>query len=197
MPGHVFEEPAGQSAEFEIALTLSTREPINYLEIIKDGHVEREVSFDEYRQGARLPKVRFDQSGWFLVRAVTAASKTYRFAMTGPYYVQIGPQPRISKRSAQFFLDWAIERQRQIEELEDAAQRAEVLKLHQKAPGVLGGGLVQGERGIRDTSGLGTRRSVPSRYAARRRPNPSSSTTRQAIERAGSYRLFLRESAAP
>jgi hypothetical protein len=133
LPGHVFEKPPGRPAEFEIALTLSTREPINYLEIIKDGRVEREVSFDEYRQGARLPKVRFDQSGWFLVRAVTNASKTYRFAMTGPYYVQFGPQPRISKRSAQFFLDWALERQRQIEDIEDPTQRAEVLKFHQKA----------------------------------------------------------------
>jgi hypothetical protein len=133
LPGRVFEEPAGRPAEFEIALTLSTREPINYLEIVQDGRVVREVSFDEYRQGARLPKVRFDRSGWFLVRAVCNSSKTYRFAMTGPYYVQLGRQPRISKRSAQFFLDWVLERQRQIEEIEDPAQRAPVLKFHQKA----------------------------------------------------------------
>lgn len=132
LPGHVFEEPEGRPAEFEIALTLSTREPIHYLEIIKDGHVEHEVSFDDYRQGGRLPKVRFDQSGWFLLRAVTDLPNTYRFAMTGPYYVQIGPRPRISKRSAQFLLDWATERQRQIE-LDDPEQRAAVLAFHQKA----------------------------------------------------------------
>jgi hypothetical protein len=133
LPGHVFEEVQGRPAEFEIALTLSTRETINYLEIIKDGHVEHEVSFAQYQEGARLPKVRFDRSGWFLVRAVTNSTKTYRFAMTGPYYVQFGPRPRISKRSAQFFLDWVLERQRQIKEIEDAGQRAEVLKYHQKA----------------------------------------------------------------
>ena len=106
MPGHVFQEPEGRPAEFEIGLTLSTREPIHYLEIIKDGKVEHEVRFDEYAKSGRLPKVRFDRSGWFLVRAVTDLPKTYRFAMTGPYYVEIGATPRISKRSAQFFLDW-------------------------------------------------------------------------------------------
>jgi hypothetical protein len=132
LPGHVFEGPAGRPLEFEIALTLSTREPIHYLEIVKDGHVAHEVRFDEYRQGARLPKVRFDQSGWFLVRAVAEVPNTYRFAMTGPYYVQIGDRPRISKRSAQFLLDWVEERRGQIE-LEDPAQRAEVLRFHDKA----------------------------------------------------------------
>ena len=40
---------------------------------------------------------------------------TYRFATTAPYYVEIGDQPRISKTSAQFFLDWVDERGRQAE----------------------------------------------------------------------------------
>jgi hypothetical protein len=132
LPGHVFEGPAGRPVEFEIALTLSTREPIHYLEVIKDGHVEHEVSFDDYRQGGRLPKVRFDQSGWFLVRAVANLPNTYRFAMTGPYYVRMGDRPRISKRSAQFLLNWVEERLRQIE-LEDPKERAEVLQFHEKA----------------------------------------------------------------
>ena len=133
LPGHVFHEPAGGYADLEIGLTLSTREPINYLEIIKDGRVEHEVSFEQYRQGGRLPKLRFDQSGWCLVRAVTSLPNTYRFAMTGPYYVEIGDRPRISKKSAQFLLDWVVERERQVKELEDPTQRAEVLKLHEKA----------------------------------------------------------------
>ena len=54
--------------------------------------------------------LHFDRSGWFLVRAVTDLPKTYRFAMTGPYYVEIGPQRRISKSAAQFFVDWVYER---------------------------------------------------------------------------------------
>jgi hypothetical protein len=76
--------------------------------------------------------VRFDRSGWFLVRAVTDLSKTYRFAMTGPYYVDFDNRPRISKRSAQFFLDWVYERARRIR-IADPAKRREVIEPHRQA----------------------------------------------------------------
>jgi hypothetical protein len=117
----------------EIALTLSTREPISYVEIVKNGRVERSIPLAEYakRQG-RLPKVKFDRSGWFLVRAVTELPKTYRFAMTGPYYVEIGGERRISRSAAQFFVDWVFERARNIE-IEDPNQKKEVLQWHRQA----------------------------------------------------------------
>ena len=85
--------------DFEIGLTLSTREPITYMEIIKDGKVEHEIRFDQYAKSGKLPKLKFDRSGWFLVRAVTDLPNTYRFAMTAPYYVQVGYRPRISRRA--------------------------------------------------------------------------------------------------
>lgn len=132
LPGHVFHGPAGQALEFQIALTLHTREPISYLEIIKNGRVEHEVRFDDYRQAGRLPKLRFDQSGWFLVRAVTDLPNTFRFGMTGPYYVEIGSRPRISKRSVQCMLDWVEQRAAQIQ-IEQPDRRAEVLQAHQRA----------------------------------------------------------------
>jgi hypothetical protein len=122
----------GRPVEFEIGLTISLREPITYLDIIKNGRVEQEIRFDEYAKTGRLPKLRFDQSGWFLIRAVLDQAKTYRFGMTGPYYVEIDYQRRISKRSARFFLDWVLQRARQIE-LQDPDQRREVLQHHRKA----------------------------------------------------------------
>ena len=67
-----------------------------------------------------------------LIRAVTNNEKTYRFALTGPYYVEIGQEPRISKKSAQFFLDWVFERAKRIH-LEDSEQQQEVLKYHRAA----------------------------------------------------------------
>jgi hypothetical protein len=79
-----------------------------------------------------MPKITFDRSGWFLIRAVTNAPKTYRFALTGPYYVEIGYQRRISRSAAQFFLDWVFERARQIT-LSDPDQRREVLQSHRQA----------------------------------------------------------------
>ena len=132
LPGHVFSAAAGTKLELEIGLTLSTRETINYLEIIKDGHVEHEVRFDEYAKSGRLPKLQFQRSGWFLLRAVTNVPGTYRFAMTAPYYVEIGYQRRISRRAVQFFLDWVYERARQIKPADPRRQR-EVLQPHRQA----------------------------------------------------------------
>jgi hypothetical protein len=131
-PGHVFQLDRGQTAEFQIGLTLSLREPISYLDIIKDGRLEHSVPFREYAKSGRLPPLKFDRSGWFLVRAVTDLPKTYRFAMTAPYYVQIGYSPNISRTAAQFFLDWVYQRARQLS-IADPAQRSAVLEYHRKA----------------------------------------------------------------
>jgi hypothetical protein len=84
------------------------------------------------KEGGRLPTLTFDRSGWMLIRARTSNPQAYRFAMTAPYYVEIGYQPTISKASAQFFLDWVHERVKQIQ-LVDSEQRAEVLKYHRAA----------------------------------------------------------------
>ena len=132
LPGHVFQADKGAKLDFEISLTLWTREPVSYLEIVKNGKVEHSVPFDRYVKDSRLPILHFDRSGWFLVRAVTDLPKTYRFAMTGPYYVEIGQQRRISKGAAQFFVDWVYERAKQIK-LDDPAERKEVLDWHRRA----------------------------------------------------------------
>ena len=68
----------------------------------------------------------FDASGWLLVCAVTTNPQTYRFASTGPYYVEVGGQPRISRKSAQFFLDWVNERIAGLE-LENAEQKLQAM----------------------------------------------------------------------
>jgi hypothetical protein len=133
LPGYVFQAPEGETPEFEIALTLSTREPISYLEIIKNGQAEETVRLDDYQKTGRLPKVRFDRSGWFLVRAVTDLPKTYRFAMTAPYFVEIGYKKRISRAAVQFFLDWVYERARQIQAIEDPTVRQAVMQAHRQA----------------------------------------------------------------
>jgi len=131
LPGYVFPAERGQKLELEIGLTLSTREPISYLEIIQNGKVEHTVRLEEYARDGRLPKVRFTESGWFLVRAVTDLPKTYRFAMTGPYFVEFDYQPRISRSAAKFFLDWVYQRARRID-LTDPERRREVLLIHRQ-----------------------------------------------------------------
>lgn len=133
LPGHVFQGRAGQEVELETALNLSTRDKIEYLEIIKDGKTVESVRLDEYVQaGGKLPKIKFTESGWMAIRAVASHPKTYRFALTGPYYVEFDYKPRVSKEAAQFFLDWVNERAAQIK-LDDAEQQREVLAPHEAA----------------------------------------------------------------
>ena len=80
-----------------------------------------------------MGRVRFEQSGWFLVRTIADNPETFRFASTGPYYVEIGAaRRRISKSSAQFFRDWVRERAGRLE-LEDPRRRQEVLRHHASA----------------------------------------------------------------
>ena len=133
LPGHVFQADEGAKVELEVGLTLSTREPISYLEIIKNGRVEESIRFEDYAKTGKLPKVRFNEGGWFVLRAVTDLPKTYRFAMTAPYFVEIGYQRRISKQAAQFFLDWVYDRARQVAQIPDEQQRTAVLGYHRKA----------------------------------------------------------------
>ena len=133
LPGYVFHAGKGEKVELSPALSLSTRDPIDYLEVVQDGKVVHEVRLDEYAQRkGTLPSVVFERSGWMLIRAVVTSDNTYRFASTGPYYVEIGNEPRISRASAQFFLDWVDERAQRVR-LDDEDQRREVLSHHEAA----------------------------------------------------------------
>jgi hypothetical protein len=115
LPGYVFQAEAGQTVELLIALTLSTRDKIRYLDVIKNGRSEIEVNLDEFKAaGGKLPPLVFKESGWFVVRAITENDKTYRYATTAPYYVEIGYQRRVSRKSAQFFADWTNQRAEEI-----------------------------------------------------------------------------------
>lgn len=119
LPGHVFQADAGQSLELEVTLNLATRDKLSYLDIVKDGRIHRTIRLEEFRSsGGKLPLVKFERSGWFLLRAVAENAQTHRFAMTAPYYVEMGYQQRISKTSVQFFLDWIDERMKMLADKE-------------------------------------------------------------------------------
>lgn len=127
-PGHVFTLRPSETLSLEIGLELATRVPVDYLQIIKNGQVEAEVRLAEWKgKKGRLPPVVFDDSGWFLVRAVTNNRRNYQFASSGPYYVMAEKGPHISQRSVQFFLDWlaaAGERIGKLKDISDADRAA-------------------------------------------------------------------------
>jgi hypothetical protein len=130
LPGHVFTAPQGRALDLELRAELTTRDPVRVLEIIKDGRVERAVPVEEFQRTGSLGKVTFGESGWLLVRAIAANPKTFRFASTAPFYVEVGPKKhRVHRASVQFFLDWLDERAKRIK-LDDPEQRREVLAPH-------------------------------------------------------------------
>jgi hypothetical protein len=133
LPGHLFTAPANGKLELQASVDLSLRDKVDYLEIIKDGQVAHEVRLADYvKAQGKLPAVIFDRSGWMLIRAVTNHDKSYRFASTGPFYVSIGEQPQVSRKSARFFLEWVIERAGQIK-IDNPDQQMAVMEYHRAA----------------------------------------------------------------
>jgi hypothetical protein len=133
LPGYVFTAPPGKELALDVQVKLTNRDPIRFLEIVKNGQVERRVALEQWSKTGTLGTLRFNQSGWFLVRALADNPKTFRFASTGPFYVEIGePKRPIRKASARFFLDWVRERAARVK-LDDAQQRNEVLRYHRMA----------------------------------------------------------------
>lgn len=132
LPGHVFRSPAGKPLAIRLAGMLTTSERVPQLEIVQDGRVAGTIPRPGNGSGAFTGEVTFRESGWFMVRARTENRKTYRFAATAPFYVEVGDTPRrVSRRSARFFLDWANERIGRVERnVKDADQRREVLEPH-------------------------------------------------------------------
>jgi len=133
LPGHVFRH--ANRVDLKLDLKLVSNDAVPQIEIIRDGSVVKTVSLSDGHREQQAAALSFQESGWFLVRAITNTSDTFRFASTGPYYVEIGEsRQRISRRSAQFFLDWAQQRrQRVIKALPDLAQREEVVRYHDRA----------------------------------------------------------------
>src|SRR4029077_15220917 len=127
LPGQVFTAGPGQDVKVELKGELTTRDTIRFLEIIRDGEVEKRVSIEEFTRTGTLGTLTFKTSGWFLVRAVAEHPRTFRFATTAPFYVEVGAKRRVSKSAAKFFLEWVKERAARVK-LDDVKQRGEVLK---------------------------------------------------------------------
>src|SRR5262249_28399167 len=133
LPGHVFTAAEGKEVKVAVKARLTTRDSIRTLEVIKDGQVERAVPFETWRKTGTLGTGTFKRSGWFLVRVIADNPKTFRFASTAPFYVEVGEgKRRISKASARFFQEWVRERAGRIK-LDDVKQRENVLKYHTAA----------------------------------------------------------------
>src|SRR5262249_14292916 len=125
--------PAGGQLRIDLQAALTTQDPVRFLEVVRNGRVERKVAYQDGSKTGALGSLEFRESGWFLVRTIADNKKTFRLASTEPFYVEIGPdRHRVSKASARFFLDWTRERMQRVR-LVDEAQRREVLEHHRRA----------------------------------------------------------------
>jgi len=103
--------------------------------VIQNGIVERTISCSGDRDQTLSSSLTINESGWFLVRGIAENPKTFRFASTAPFYVELGQEKRrISKTSSRFFLNWVNERIDRVKaNITDKSQQAEVLRSHESA----------------------------------------------------------------
>jgi hypothetical protein len=131
LPGAVFS--GAKRITLDIKADLTTQDPIRFVEVIRNGEVERRVPFKDVMATGSLGEIDFQESGWFLVRAIADNPKTFRFASTAPFYVEIGDtKTRVSKASAKFFQDWTRERIGRVK-VDNDVEREQVLSHHRRA----------------------------------------------------------------
>ncbi|MEM7474390.1 MAG: hypothetical protein AAF483_05300 [Planctomycetota bacterium] len=113
VPGAVFQ--AEKELELDVALTLTTSDPVSYLDVIFNGRTLYEARLNEFaREGGKIPPLKVKESGWLVVRVVTDRNFTYRIATTAPFYCEVGGEPRVSKAAVEFFETWLAKAAEQI-----------------------------------------------------------------------------------
>ena len=132
LPGAVFRIDEGGDDHISLSVALGSNDPIHALEVVANGEVVRTIplagAFADTVVELDLPL----EPGWFLVRAICDVEETFRFASTGPFYVE-GPQGRRSSRAAcEFFADWVEQRIERVA-LDAGPQRDAVLAPHRAA----------------------------------------------------------------
>jgi len=135
IPGHVFQTGRDTPVNIDFAIDLTSLDRVPAVEIICNGEVVEALPATAARQQSLSVSRTFRPGDWFLVRAVTDRPETFRFASTAPYFVE-SPEapPRISRRSAEFFLTWTKEREERVRRaLTDPAEARAVLAFHDDA----------------------------------------------------------------
>ena len=135
LPGAVFSAEASEPLGLELDVQLNTIDRWAKLELIQNGRVTGVIRCNGDRDKAHKLTVIISESGWFLVRGIAETPKTFRFASTAPFYVELGQEKwRISKASSRFFLDWVNERIERVKDnITHQSQQEEVLRFHEIA----------------------------------------------------------------
>lgn len=125
LPGHVFTATAGDVLILQPELHLTVRDPVDYLEVVRNGKVHYSARLDEFAEkGGVIPPMEVRESSWVTIRVVTLYEDHFRAAMSAPWYIDFDDQPRRTARGVAFFREW----------LSDYEQRLRRLPADQLAP---------------------------------------------------------------
>jgi len=117
-PGHIFTASNGETLHLDMALELSVRDEVDYVEIIHNGKSFHSARLDEFAQaGGKLPEMVIQESGWVMVRVVTAHEDHYRLATSAPWFIEFESKPRISREAVNFFGKWLIDAEQRLRRL--------------------------------------------------------------------------------
>ena len=125
-PGSVQASYRGQPIPLDIVVLLSVRDPVDYLDVIFNGETIYSAKLEDHYKRGEFPTLEIEQSGWLVIRVVTANEKGYRLATTAPFYFEFDGKPRVSRRAVTFFERWLAKSKAAItlsNELEQLAPR--------------------------------------------------------------------------
>jgi hypothetical protein len=123
LPGATLRSVDGAPIELQVNVSLTVRDPVEYLEVVHNSQTLYRARLDEHAQrGGEIPPLKVNESGWVLIRVVTDHEPSYRFGMTAPYYIEIDGRPHIKKEAIAYFQAWLEESNKKINKL-DAAER--------------------------------------------------------------------------
>ena len=105
-PGSTQTSTVGVPIELDIVVSLSVRDPVDYLDVIFNGETIYSAKLEDHYKRGEFPPLKIEESGWLVVRVVTAHEKGYRYTSTAPFYFEFDSQRRISKKAVQFLMGW-------------------------------------------------------------------------------------------
>ena len=134
LPGSVLQSDG--AINVKLAIDLKSRDSIGAIEVVQNGRVVKTLGNSNGHSQHLQEELVLEESGWFLVRVLTDNPRTFRFASTGPFYVEIGDAPRyVSRDAVRFFQGWVAERIDRVERnlSSDQGARDAVLRYHHAA----------------------------------------------------------------
>jgi hypothetical protein len=125
LPGEVISIGAGYELQLAPELKLAVRDPVDYLEVIFNERSIYSARLDEAAKvGVKTPALPIQESGWVIFRVVTRQVDHWRVAISSPWWIDVGGQPRISRKACDFFSTWLEERATMLGKSDAATQAA-------------------------------------------------------------------------